>query len=45
MTPWVREKLFQLFNYRSNAELPTVITIAADALEELDKRIRSLSAR
>lgn len=41
MTPWVREKLSQLFNYRSNAELPTVITIAADALEELDKRIRS----
>ena len=41
MTPWVREKLYQLFNYRSNAELPTVITIAADALEELDARIRS----
>ena len=41
MTPWVREKLSQLFNYRSNAELPTVITIAADALEELDARIRS----
>lgn len=41
MTPWVREKLYQLFNYRYNAELPTVITIAADALEELDARIRS----
>jgi DNA replication protein DnaC len=41
MTPWVREKLYQLFNYRSNAELPTVITIAADSLEELDARIRS----
>ncbi len=41
MTPWVREKLYQLFNYRYNAELPTVITIAADSLEELDARIRS----
>ena len=41
MTPWVREKLYQLFNYRTNAELPTVITIAADSLEDLDARIRS----
>ena len=41
MTPWVREKLYQLFNYRYNAELPTVITIAADSLDELDARIRS----
>ena len=41
MTPWVREKLYQLFNYRYNAELPTVITIAADSLEEMDARIRS----
>ena len=41
MTPWVREKLYQLFNHRYNAELPTVITIAADALEDLDARIRS----
>ncbi len=41
MTPWVREKLAQLFNYRYDAMLPTVITIAADALGELDMRIRS----
>ncbi len=41
MTPWVREKLYQLFNFRYNAELPTVITIAADALEEMDARIHS----
>ena len=41
MTPWVREKLYQLFNYRYNSELPTVITIAADSLDELDARIRS----
>ncbi len=40
MTPWVREKLYQLFNYRYNAELPTVIT-TADALEEIDPRLRS----
>jgi DNA replication protein DnaC len=40
MTPWVREKLYQLFNYRYHAELPTVIT-TADSLEEMDPRIRS----
>ena len=40
MTPWVREKLYQLFNYRYNAELPTVIT-TADSLGEMDARIRS----
>ena len=41
MTPWVREKLYQLFNYRSNAMLPTVVTIASDALESLDDRLHS----
>jgi DNA replication protein DnaC len=40
MTAWVREKLYQLFNYRYNAELPTVIT-SSDSLEEMDPRIRS----
>jgi DNA replication protein DnaC len=40
MTPWVREKLYQLFNYRYNAELPTIIT-TADSLDEMDARIRS----
>lgn len=40
MTPWVREKLYQLFNYRYNAELPTVITTAS-SLDEMDERIRS----
>jgi DNA replication protein DnaC len=40
MTPWVREKLYQLFNYRYNAELSTVIT-TSDSLEEMDPRIRS----
>ncbi|MCE9646644.1 MAG: ATP-binding protein [Chloroflexi bacterium] len=41
LTPWGREKLFQIINYRNLANLPTVITIAADALEGLDPRIRS----
>jgi DNA replication protein DnaC len=39
MTPWVREKLYQLFNHRYNAELPTVITVASDALKEMDARL------
>lgn len=40
MTPWVREKLYQLFNYRYNYKLPTVIT-SVDHLEDIDPRIRS----
>jgi DNA replication protein DnaC len=40
MTPWVREKLYQLFNYRYNAELPMVIT-SADQVEDMDERILS----
>lgn len=40
MTPWVKEKLYQLFNHRYHAELPTVIT-TADSLDEMDARIRS----
>jgi DNA replication protein DnaC len=39
-TPWAREKLFQLFNYRYNAELATVIT-TVNFKEELDPRLRS----
>ncbi len=39
-TPWAREKLYQLFNYRYNAELPTVIT-TTDTLENIDLRLRS----
>ncbi|MFC1878519.1 ATP-binding protein [Chloroflexota bacterium] len=39
-TQWVKEKLYQLFNYRYNAELPTVITTAA-SMDEMDPRIRS----
>ncbi len=40
MTPWVKEKLYQLFNYRYNAALPTVIT-TADPLEDIDPRLRT----
>jgi DNA replication protein DnaC len=40
LTPWVKEKLYQIFNYRYNAGLPTVIT-TTDKLSEIDPRIRS----
>jgi len=39
-TPWAREKLYQIFNYRYMARLPMVIT-TSNNLEELDARIRS----
>lgn len=39
-TPWAREKLYQLFNFRYNAELPTVITTSSSP-EELDPRLYS----
>jgi len=39
-TPWVREKLYQLFNHRYNATLPTVIT-TADRMDEIDPRLRT----
>ncbi len=39
-SPWAKEKLYQIFNYRYNAELPTVITTAM-TLEEMDPRIQS----
>ena len=37
-TPWAREKLYQLFNFRYNAALPTVIT-TAQPLEAIDQRL------
>jgi DNA replication protein DnaC len=40
-TPWAKEKLHQLFNYRYNAELPTVITVASEMLKEIDERLRT----
>jgi DNA replication protein DnaC len=40
MTPWVLDKLHQLFNYRYIAGLATIIT-TADELEKMDARILS----
>ncbi|MCP4361649.1 MAG: ATP-binding protein [Chloroflexi bacterium] len=37
-TPWAREKLYQLFNYRYNARLPTIITTATP-VDEIDPRL------
>jgi len=39
-TPWAQEKLYQVLNYRYNAQLPTVITTSR-SLEELENRISS----
>ena len=38
-TPWAREKLFQIIDYRYVAHLPTIITIHREA--EIDPRIQS----
>jgi DNA replication protein DnaC len=40
MTPWVREKLYQLFNYRYNSHLATIIT-TSDSFDKMDTRLRS----
>ena len=39
-TPWAKEKLFQIFNYRYNARLPTVVT-TADEIEDITPRLRA----
>lgn len=39
-TSWAKEKLYQLFDYRYNARLPTVIT-TAHRLDEIDERLRT----
>jgi len=39
-TPWAQEKLYQIINYRYNAQLPTVITTRL-ATEEIDGPIAS----
>ncbi len=39
-TPWAKEKLYQLLNYRYNAELPTVIT-TSETVDNIDPRLRS----
>jgi DNA replication protein DnaC len=39
-TPWAQEKLYQLFNYRYVARLPTVITTSKE-LQTLDPKLQS----
>ncbi|MFQ6031061.1 MAG: ATP-binding protein, partial [Dehalococcoidia bacterium] len=39
-TPWSQEKLFQIFNHRFNAGLPTIITVRGP-LERLDEGLRT----
>ena len=43
-TPWAHEKLYQLINYRYNAQLPTVIT-SRYSLEELEETDSSIASR
>ncbi|MDO8568433.1 MAG: ATP-binding protein [Dehalococcoidales bacterium] len=44
-TPWAREKLYQLLNYRYNARLGTVITTRYSLEEILEKIDSSISSR
>ncbi len=37
-SPWVREKLFQIIEYRYNGQIPTIIT-SANQIEALDERV------
>lgn len=39
-SPWVREKLNQLFNFRYYSELPTVVT-TSEEIDKLDERLQS----
>jgi DNA replication protein DnaC len=39
-TPWAQEKLYQIFNHRYNARLPTVIT-ATDDIDAIEERLKS----
>ena len=39
-TPWAVEKLYQIFNYRYNARLATVIT-SATPIDKIDPRLKS----
>jgi len=40
-TPWAREKVYQILNYRYNARGATLITATDPAIESLDMRLRS----
>lgn len=43
-SPWAGEKLYQIFNYRYNNRLPTVVTMNPKAWADLDDRIKSRMA-
>jgi len=40
-TPWAKEKLYQIINYRYNARLATLVTTTDPVMESLDDRLRS----
>jgi DNA replication protein len=40
-TPWASDKLFQLLNYRYNAQAPTVITMNTSSWEKIEPRLYS----
>ena len=40
-TPWAREKLFQILNFRYVAGLATIITVSKGAWDQLDERLKS----
>ncbi len=44
-TPWAKEKLYQLINYRYNSRLPTVITTRYSLDEIMEKFDPSISSR
>ncbi len=44
-TPWAKEKLYQVLNYRYNAQLPTVITTRYSLDEIMQKLDSSISSR
>jgi DNA replication protein DnaC len=39
-SPWAQEKLYQLFNHRYNARLPTIITMT-QTIDKVDPRLRT----
>jgi len=41
VSPWAREKLYQILNYRYTLRLPTAITATHPSLEALEERLRS----
>jgi len=43
-TPWAKEKLYQIINYRYNARLPMVVTMCC-SLEDLDREDRRVGSR